>query len=272
VSHPDIAPCAIIHSTAIVEPGARIGDGTEIGPYSIIGRHVRLGQGNRVGAHVVIDGHTTLGDDNQIFPFASLGASPQDLKWAGETTTLTVGDRNIIREYVTMQPGTAGGAGSTIIGNDNLFMANSHVAHDCRLGNHIHLTNSTALAGHIDIGDFAILSGLVGVHQFVRIGRLAFVSGGAMVAQDVPPFSIVQGDRARLVGLNQVGLTRQGVPGTQIADLRRAWRLLFLARGGLAERIAAADCRSSPMVQELVAFVTASRRGIVSTRQAALAT
>ena len=262
---------AAIHATAVVAPTAIIGADTVIGPYSVIGEGVRIGSGNRIGSHVVIEGHTIIGDGNTIYQFASIGAAPQDLKYHGEDTVLSIGDRNIIREYVTLQPGTAGGRGQTVIGNGNLFMACSHVAHDCLVGDGIRLGNSTALAGHIDVGDEAILSALAGVHQFVRIGKRAFVAGGAIVTQDVPPFCLVQGDRAHLVGLNLIGLQRGGMSEEEIASLKRTYRILFLGDGLLEQRLATAAAQSSDFqsVSELAGFVASSERGIVSTRKAA---
>lgn len=261
---------ALIHPTAVISSDATIGDDSSIGPYSVIGAGVRIGNGNRIGPHVVIEGNTIIGDSNQIYQFASIGAAPQDLKYAGEASFLRIGNRNIIRECATVQPGTAAGGGKTIVGDDNMLMACSHVAHDCHIGDRVRLTNAATLAGHIEIGDGAILSGLCAVHQFVRIGRLAFVSGGAMVTQDVPPFCVVQGDRARLVALNLIGLQRAGIAQDEIASLRRAFRALFRGNGILAERLAAAAEHGarSTLVQELVDFVTGSERGVVSARHA----
>ena len=260
---------AAIHSTAVVSPSAIIGAGTVIGPYSVIGEKVEIGADNRIGPHVVIDGHTIIGDGNTIYQFASIGAAPQDLKYHGEDTVLRIGDRNIIREYVTLQPGTAGGGGQTVIGNGNLFMASSHVAHDCLVGDGIHLGNSTALAGHVTVSDGAILSALAAVHQFVRVGSQAFVAGGAIVTQDVPPFCLVQGDRAHLVGLNLIGLQRGGMSEEEIASLKRTFRILFLGDGLLEQRIAMATEQGSEFqsVKELAQFVASSERGIVSTRK-----
>jgi UDP-N-acetylglucosamine acyltransferase len=260
---------AAIHATAVVAPSAIIGADTVIGPYSVIGERVRIGCGNRIGSHVVIEGHTVIGDGNTIYQFASIGAAPQDLKFHGEDTVLLIGDRNIIREYVTLQPGTEGGGGQTVIGNGNLFMACSHVAHDCLLGDDIRMGNSTGLAGHIEIGDGAILSALAGVHQFVRIGRQAFVSGGAIVTQDVPPYCLAQGDRAHLVGLNLTGLQRGGMSEEEIAGLKRTYRILFHGGGLLEQRLATAAAQTSeyPSANELARFVASSERGIVSARK-----
>jgi UDP-N-acetylglucosamine acyltransferase len=264
-----ISNSAVIHHTAVIDPDAIIGDNTTIGPYAVIGAGVRIGRDNRIGPHAVIEGHTTIGDGNRIFQFAAIGAEPQDLKYAGEDTELVIGDRNIIREYATMHPGTAGGGGRTVVGSDNLFMVGAHVAHDCVIGDHARMANLASLAGHVEVGEGAILSAMCGVHQFVRIGRQAFVSGGAMVVQDVPPFCIVQGDRAHLVGLNQVGLQRGGMPEADILALKRAYRLLFHGDDGLAGRIATVTERFPDIqpVKDLLAFLAASTRGVVSARR-----
>jgi UDP-N-acetylglucosamine acyltransferase len=253
----------------VISPDAIIGENTSIGPYSVIGSGVRIGRDNHIGSHVVIEGNTILGDGNQIYQFASVGAAPQDLKYRGEHSALRIGDRNIIREYATLQPGTEVGRGETTVGNDNLFMACSHVAHDCLVGNGVRLANAATLAGHIEVGDGAILSGLCAVHQFVRIGKLAFISGGAMVTQDVPPFCIAQGDRARLVALNNVGLQRAGIAAEEIMRLKRAFQIVFRGAELFATRIAMAteQIQGSDLVRELLDFVTSSSRGITSGRR-----
>lgn len=192
----------MIHPTAIVHPGAEIAEGVEIGPYVIIGAHVRIGRGTTVGPHTVIDGWTEIGEDNRIFNMASVGGIPQDLKYRGEETWLRIGNRNVIREFTTLQPGTVTGIGETVIGDDNLFMAYCHVAHDCVIGNRVIMANGSTLAGHVVVEDFAILGGLSAVHQFVRVGESAMLSGGAMVVQDVLPFTIASGNRAVSSGLN----------------------------------------------------------------------
>jgi UDP-N-acetylglucosamine acyltransferase len=265
-----IARSTTIHPTAIVSPDAIVGDRTSIGPYSVIGAGVRIGNNNRIGSHVVIEGHTIIGDSNQIYQFASIGAAPQDLKYEGEDSVLRIGNSNTIREYTTIQPWTEGGGGETTVGDDNLFMACSHVAHDCAVGNRVRLANAATLAGHIEIGDGAILSGLCAIHQFVRVGKLAFISGGAMVTQDVPPYCIVQGDRARLVALNHVGLQRAGIPEQEIMSLKRAFRILFRGTEMLATRVAMAaeQIPKSDLIKELLDFVTSSSRGVVSVRRA----
>lgn len=255
-----------IHPTAIIDPHASIGLDNIIGPYVVIGPDVCIGNGNEIGPHAVLTGHTAIGDANRIFQFASIGAPPQDLKWRGEDSRLVIGSRNIIREYVTLQPGTENGGGITTIGDDNLFMASCHVAHDCHVGNHVHLANVATLAGHITVGDHAILSGLCAVHQFARIGAYAFVAGGAMVSQDVPPYCLVQGDRARLVSLNEVGLKRGGFTEADILALRCAFRALFGGTGSKAERLAAAagEADRCAAVRTLLEFVRTSTRGLVT--------
>jgi UDP-N-acetylglucosamine acyltransferase len=258
-----------IHPTAVVAPGAIVGSDTSIGPYTVIGEGVRIGHGNQIGSHVVIEGRTTIGDFNAIYQFASIGANPQELAYPGEDAILAIGNGNIIREYVTIQPGTDAGGGRTVVGNGNLFMACSHTGHDCIIGNGVRLGNSAALAGNAEVGDGATLSGLSGVHEFVRIGRLAFVSAGAMVSQDVPPFCLVQGDRAHLVSLDLTGLQRNGMPAAEIASLKRAFRALFQGKGTLAERLASVSGRACefPSAKELAAFVASSKRGSVSIRR-----
>ena len=211
---------AVIHPSAIIEPGAEIGPGVSIGPFSVIGSQVRLAAGVELKSHVVIAGDTSVGEGTVIFPFASIGQDPQDLKFKGEHTRLEIGARNRIREYVTMNPGTEGGGGVTRIGDDGLFMANCHVAHDCQIGNRVVLVNSVAVAGHCVLGDDVIVGGLSGIHQFVRIGRGAMIGALSMVTADVIPYGLVQGPRAHLDGLNLVGLKRRGANRAEIAELR----------------------------------------------------
>lgn len=211
---------AVIHPSAVIEPGAEIGPGVSIGPFSVIGPQVRLAAGVELKSHVVIAGDTSVGEGTVIFPFASIGQDPQDLKFKGEHTRLEIGARNRIREYVTMNPGTEGGGGVTRIGDDGLFMANCHVAHDCQIGNRVVLVNSVAVAGHCVLGDDVIVGGLSGIHQFVRIGRGAMIGALSMVTADVIPYGLVQGPRAHLDGLNLVGLKRRGANRAEIAELR----------------------------------------------------
>ena len=211
---------AVIHPSAVIEPGAEIGPGVSIGPFCVIGSQVRLAAGVELKSHVVIAGDTSVGEGTVIFPFASIGQDPQDLKFKGEHTRLEIGARNRIREYVTMKPGTEGGGGVTRIGDDGLFMANCHVAHDCQIGNRVVLVYSVAVAGHCVLGDDVIVGGLSGIHQFVRIGRGAMIGALSMVTADVIPYGLVQGPRAHLDGLNLVGLKRRGANRAEIAELR----------------------------------------------------
>ena len=226
-----------IHPTAVVASGAKLADNVTIGPYSIIGENVELSAGVRLMSHVVIDGHTLVGPDTVIYPFASIGMPPQDMKYGGEPSMLQIGAKNIIREHVTMNPGTEGGGMLTQIGDECLFMIASHVAHDCKIGDHVIMANNAALGGHVSVGDWAILGGLSAVHQFVRIGRHAIVGGMSGVEHDVIPYGSVMGDRARLAGLNLVGLKRRGFGRDAIHDMRRAFRLLFAQEGTMTERL-----------------------------------
>ncbi|WP_346896553.1 acyl-ACP--UDP-N-acetylglucosamine O-acyltransferase [uncultured Roseibium sp.] len=246
---------AEIHPTAIVEDGARLGNGVEIGPYCIVGPHVELGDGVRLEAHVVVAGHTKVGAGTQIFPFASIGHKPQDLKYAGEETYLEIGSNNQIREHVTMNPGTAGGGGVTRVGDNCLFMMGAHVGHDCLVGDHAILANNATLAGHVEVADFVILGGLSAVRQWSRIGTGAIVGGMTGVEFDVIPFGSVIGDRARLAGLNLIGLKRKNFPREQIHALRAAYKALFeTEEGTLRER--AQDVAQANPDEPLVKIVT----------------
>jgi UDP-N-acetylglucosamine acyltransferase len=248
-----------VHSTAIVEEGARIGASVRIGPFSLVGPDVELGDGVELVSHVVVTGHTRIGAGTRIWPFASIGHRPQDLKYAGETSYLEIGARNMIREHVTMNPGTTGGGLTTRVGDGGLFMMGAHVGHDCRLGDNVILANNATLAGHVEIGDFAFLGGLCAVHQFVRIGAHAMVGGMTGVEKDVIPFGTVIGNRAELGGLNVVGLRRRGFDRAAIHALRDAYRAIFYGEGSLAERAAAEGQRYPDVapVQEMVAFILA---------------
>lgn len=254
----------MIHPTAIVLPGAQIGRDVDIGPYAVIGPHVTIGRGTRIGASAVIDGWTVIGENNQIFHLSSVGAVPQDLKYRGEETYLKIGNGNIIREFATIHLGTVTGDGETTIGDNNLFMAYCHVAHDCHIGNHVVMANGATLAGHITVEDYARLGGLSAIHQFVRIGAHVMIGGGAMVGQDVPPYTIAAGDRATLHGLNLVGLKRAGFSEEVLTQLKKAYKILI--RSGLLtdealERIRR-DIPRSAQVDHFVEFVAASERGI----------
>lgn len=254
----------MIHQTAIIHPGARLADNVTVGPYSVIGEHVVIGSGTTVAAHVVIEGWTEIGCDNRIFQFSSIGAAPQDLKYAGEKTLLRIGDRNVIREFTTLNRGTVDGGGVTTVGNNNLFMAYSHVAHDCVVNDHAILANGATLAGHVVVESTAILGGLVAVHQFCHIGCHTMISGGAMVTQDIPPYTIAQGDRAKTIGLNQIGLKRRGFPEETVRGIKKAYRLIF--RSGLLLEDAldkiAAEVKPSAELDHFVSFIKESKRGI----------
>ena len=255
-----------IHPTAIVAPGARIGPSCEIGPYAVIGPRVRLGPGATVGAHAVIEGDTELGARNRVFPHAVLGQIPQDLKFRGEATRIVIGDRNQFREFVTVHVGTAGGGGVTRIGSDCLFMANSHVAHDCTVGDHCILANSVPLAGHVTLEDHVILGGLSGAHQFTRVGRFAFSAAGSVIVQDVAPYCMVQGDRATVIGVNATGLQRSGFSEEQIGRVKDAYRIVFRQKLGLREACEQlrAQHGGHPEIDHLLAFLEGvGERGLV---------
>jgi len=228
---------AEIHPTAVIDPAAQIGAGVAIGPYCIIGPHVKLEDNVRLVAHVAIDGRPRIGAETTVYPFASLGHPPQDLKYKGEASSLEIGARNQIREHVTMNPGTEGGGMVTRVGDDCLFMVGAHVAHDCQIGHHVILANNATLAGHVSVGDFAIIGGLAAVHQFVRIGEHAMIGGMSGVENDVIPYGMVKGERAHLAGLNLVGLERRGFGREDIRELRSAYRMLFAPEGTMAERL-----------------------------------
>jgi UDP-N-acetylglucosamine acyltransferase len=255
----------VIHPQAIVHPGASLGRDVHIGAFSIIGEHVEIGDGTWVGPHVVINGPTRIGRNNRIFQFASVGEIPQDLKFAGETSWLEIGDGNTIRECCTLSRGTTGGGAVTRVGNDNLFMAYAHVAHDCQIGDHTVFANGATLAGHVEVGDYAILGGLSAVHQFCRLGAHIMVGGGSIVLQDVPPYLMVQGNTAKTFGLNLRGLKRRGFSAEAIEALKDAYRTLY--RSGLTvsaalERLQELALRQRE-VAEFVAFVRGAERGIV---------
>jgi len=256
----------MIHSTAIVHPGASIADGVEIGPYAVIGEHVRIGKGTKVGPHTVIDGWTEIGEENTIFHMASIGAVPQDLKYRGEETWLKIGNGNTIREFASLHLGTVTGDGETTVGDGNLFMAYSHVAHDCHVGSGVVLANAATLAGHVTIEDHAILGGLCAVLQFTRIGTHVMVGGATSVTMDVPPYTIVTGDRreSRLRGLNLVGLKRRGFPEATISGLKKAYKILSLSGLKLSDAIERikSEVPQSTEVDHFVSFIESSKRGV----------
>lgn len=253
-----------IHPTAVVGRGVELGEGVTIGPYAVIEGAITIGKQTRIGPHVVIQGRTKIGERNSIFQFASIGSKPQDLKYKDEPSRLEIGDENQIREYVTMNPGTSGGGMVTRVGSKSLFMMGSHVAHDCFIGDHVIMANSSALAGHVTLEDYVIVGGLAAVHQFVRVGESAMLGGGAMVNLDVPPYCSAWGDRAKLRGLNLVGLKRRGFTSGQIRRLKEAYELLFLSGRCFAEALKSAQERlgDSAEVAHLLSFVSSSKRGI----------
>jgi UDP-N-acetylglucosamine acyltransferase len=264
---PDLQPAgregASIDSTAIVHPGARIGAGTVVGPHAVVGEHVRIGRDCRIGASSIVDGFTEIGDGNEIFPFASIGLIPQDLKFQGEPTRLAIGHRNRFREFVTIHRGTAGGGGLTEIGDDNVFMAYAHVAHDCHVGNHTIFGNAATLGGHVTVEDYATISAFSGVHQFCRVGQHAFIGGFSVITKDALPFAKSVGNRARIYGVNTIGLGRRRFSPDSIAKLRRAYRHLLHSNTSRAlakiERDPSLKCAE---VQYLVDFIRTSSRGV----------
>lgn len=255
-----------IHPTALVDAEARIDASATVGPYAVIGPHVTIGAGTSVGAHCVIEGHTTIGRDNRIFQFASLGAAPQDKKYAGEPTSLVIGDRNTIREFCTFNTGTAQDRGVTTVGDDNWVMAYVHIAHDCVVGNHTILANNATLAGHVHVADYAIIGGLTGVHQFTKVGAHVMAGFASHISQDVPPFMMVDGNPLSVRGLNLEGLRRRGFSAERLAVIKQMHRLLY--RQGLtldAARSAIADLHSAEAADDIalmLAFIDQSTRGL----------
>lgn len=248
---------ATIHATAEVDPRAKLASGVAIGPFSVVGPDVELGPGAVLHSHAVIAGRTRLGEGCQVFPFASIGHAPQDQKYRGEESRLEIGSHTIIREHVTINPGTEGGGLVTRVGSHCLLMVGAHIAHDCQLGDHVILVNTATLAGHVSVGDYAIVGGLSAVHQFVRVGAHAFVGGMSGVEKDVIPFGMVLGNRAALSGLNIVGLKRHGFSREQIHELRQAYRMLFASEGTLMERLEDVEkmFSANPLVQQIVDFI-----------------
>ena len=256
----------MIHPSAIIHEGALIADGVEIGPYVVIGNHVSIGNGTKIGPHTVIGDWTEIGENNQIFHMASVGPASQDLKYRGEECWTRIGNNNIIREFATIHRGTVTGISETVIGNGNLFMAYSHVAHDCRIGNGIVMANAATLAGHVTVEDNVILGGLVAVHQFTTIGTHVMVGGGTLIGLDIPPYMIATlGKREdKLRGLNLVGLKRRGFSDDTISKLKKAYKALFMAGLKLPEAIARvrSEIVGCPEVEYLLAFIERSERGI----------
>lgn len=254
-----------VHPTAIVAPGASLGAGVEIGPYSVVGATVTVGEGTTIGAHVVIAGNTIIGRRNRLFPFSSIGDIPQDRKYDGAMTRTVIGDENVIREFVSINAGTAQDRGVTILGNGNWLLAYSHVAHDCVVGNGTTFSNNAQLAGHVVVGDYVVLGGFVGVHQFCRVGGYAMVAAGSIVLQDVPPFVMAAGYPAKPRGTNSEGLRRRGFSAADIGAVKRAYRALY--RGGLSLEEALAqistDAKQVPALALLAEFLEHPGRGII---------
>jgi UDP-N-acetylglucosamine acyltransferase len=253
-----------IHPTAIIDSRAELDRDVEVGPYCVVGAGVKVGRGTRLQSHVAVQGRTTLGEANVIFPFASVGSVPQDLKYKGEPSELLIGNRNTIREYVSLNPGTAGGGMVTRVGDQNLLMMYCHIAHDCIVGDRNVIANGATLGGHVIVEDHVIVGGLVGIHQFVRIGTGAILGAGSMVSMDVPPYCNATGDRAKLHGLNLEGLKRRGFDKSTIAAIRNAYRIAFHSKLRTADALnkIRRDIPGIPEIEKFVAFIADSRRGV----------
>ena len=255
----------MIHSTALIDPKAEIGEGVEIGPYSVIEKGVLIDQGTKIGPHVVIREGTHIGKRCHIFQFASIGEAPQFLGYKGEKTFLQIGDENIIREFVTLHRGTIKGGGKTTIGNKNFFMAYSHVAHDCHIGNEVVMSNAATLAGHIVIEDWAIIGGIVAIHQFCRVGTHAFIGGVSGVTLDIPPYMLASGSHVKLFGLNTIGLKRANFSEETVKALKKAYRIIFrsaLTLEKAMKKVGEDEISHAPEVQHLLHFIQHSKRGI----------
>lgn len=253
-----------IHPTAIVDPKAELGSDVQVGPYAIIGEEVSIGSGTQIGPHAVIEPFVSIGRDCRIFHFASIGATPQSLKFEGEKTYVKIGQGSIIREFVTIHRGTGFGGGITEVGERNFLMAYTHIAHDCKTGRMVVMANNATLAGHITIGDYATVGGLTAIHQFVKVGDYAFIGGKSAVVKDIPPYVIAAGDRARLHGMNTVGLKRHGFAQSTLNELKKVYRIIFrigLTRNEAMERVKA-EVEQIPEVVKFLEFIQSSQRGI----------
>lgn len=250
-----------VHPTAVIHPSARIDPTATIGPYAVVGEDVTIGAGTSIGAHATVE-FAVIGKNNTLFPGCFVGTAPQDLKYAGERTRLILGDNNKIRECVTLNRGTSS-TGETIIGSGCLFMAYSHVAHDCRIGNGVIVVNSVGIAGHVEIGDFTVAGGIIGIHQFVRIGRYCMLGGGSMIGKDIPDFCTCQGDRATLRGLNLVGMRRAGLHRDTVSAIKDAYKTLFLSGSSLEDAVEQLRNSPTPEVRSMIAFIEKSKRGIM---------
>ena len=257
-----------IHPTAAIHPGAQIDTGVEIGPYTVIAEDVRIGKNTKIGPHVVIDRWTTIGANCNIFQFTSIGAPPQDLGYKGEKTEVIIGDNNVIREFVTIHRATTKQQRKTVCGSNNLFMNYVHIAHDCSLGDNIIMANSATLAGHVSIADHAIVGGLVAIHQHVRIGAYCIIGGATAVSKDIPPYVLAVGNRAKLYGLNSVGLRRQGFTRAELEEIKRSYNIIFRSSLTLSEAIERlkTEMPDSPHAKRFVDFITASKRGLARER------
>ena len=254
----------MIHPTAIIDPKAEIDSDVEIGPYSIVGGSVQIGKGCVIGSHVTVEPYTSISQNCHIYQYASIGGEPQDLKFKGEKSYLKIGRGTVIREFATINRGTGAGGGVTEVGEDNFLMAYTHVAHDCKTGRKVILANNATLAGHITIGDYATIGGLVAIHQFVRIGSHAYIGGKAAVVKDIPPYVIASGDRARLHGLNSVGLKRGGFSPSTLSQLKKVYRIFFRIGLTINEAVerARADVEQIPEVVKFIEFIKSSSRGV----------
>ncbi len=257
----------MIHPTALIHPGAELADTVEVGPYAVIGDHVKIGRGTKVGAHAIIDSWTEIGEENAIWPMAAVGTAPQDLKYKGEETWLKIGNRNIIREFATLHRATLNGEKVTLIGDNNMFMAYTHVAHDCRIGNNVVMANNATLAGHVVVEDHVVFGGLTAVHQFTRIGAHVMVGGGTLIGTDIPPYTIATGGNrrdAQLRGLNLVGLKRRGFSEETIAAIKKAYKILVLSKLQLPEAIERMKNELPPLpeIKHFIEFIETSKRGI----------
>lgn len=253
-----------IHATAVVDSTALIDEDVFIGPFCILGKGVKIGRGARLLSNVIVEGMTEIGEECTVYPFSSIGFQPQDLKYKGEATGVKIGKRNIIREYTTIHRASVGGEGMTIVGDENFLMAYVHVAHDCKIGNHVIMANAAALAGHVAVEDYAYIGGLVGVHQFTRIGAYSMVGAFSAIGQDIPPFTMASGVRAKLFGLNTVGLKRHGFSDSTVAELKKAYKILFRDKGTLKEAIkkVQVELPYTEEIKHLIEFIEKNKRGI----------
>ncbi|MCC7201569.1 MAG: acyl-ACP--UDP-N-acetylglucosamine O-acyltransferase [Nitrospirae bacterium] len=253
-----------IHNTAIIDPKAELAEDVTVGPYSIIGPHVRIGRGTVIDSHALIDRWTEIGSECRISSFTSIGTPPQDISYAGEETRIVIGDRNTIREYATIHRGTKKGGGITTVGSDNYIMSYVHIAHDCRIGNHIVMANAATLGGHVRVEDYAVIGGLTGVHQFVRIGAYSMVGACSAVSLDVPPYVSAVGNRAELFGLNIVGLRRHGFDKTRVQKIKKAYNTLFRSKHQLKDALINVldEIPDSDDVKQMVIFIKETKRGI----------